>query len=72
MTAKSLETWSWVLIYGGLLLLCLGIFMALAGGGLGLALCAIGPLLVITGAVFIVRRARLPETASNNKTTHKE
>jgi hypothetical protein len=72
MTAKSLETWAWVLIYGGLLLLSLGIFMVLAGGGLGLALCAIGPLLVIAGAVFIARRARLPEPASKNKTPNKE
>jgi hypothetical protein len=65
MSAKALETWAWVLIYGGLLTLCLGVFMARAGSGLGYALCALGAVLAAAGAVLIVRRARLPQAPGN-------
>lgn len=60
MSAKALETWSWVLIYGGLLLLCLGIFVARVGRGLGYTLCALGVVLAVGGVALILRRARLP------------
>lgn len=62
MTAKALETWAWVLIYGGLLTLCLGVFVARAGSGLGYALCVLGVVLAAGGVVLIGRRARLPRT----------
>lgn len=63
MSPKALETWAWVLLYGGLLLLCLGVFVARAGAGLGYVLCAAGVVLAVAGIVFIVRRARLPGAA---------
>lgn len=71
MSAKSLETWSWVLIYGGLLLLCLGIFVARGDAGFGYALCAVAVVLVAAGIVLIARRARLPEPRPPT-TTRKE
>jgi uncharacterized membrane protein HdeD (DUF308 family) len=61
MSAKALETWSWVLIYGGLLLLCLGIFVVRGDAGLGYTLCAVGVVLTAAGIVLIARRARLTE-----------
>jgi len=66
MTAKALETWTWVLIYGGLLLGSLGVFVLRFGGAWGWVCIGLGALLVVAGAVMIVLRARLPETASQN------
>ena len=64
MTAKAIETWIWVLIYGGLLLLCLGLFVLRLGGALGWApgwaLVVLGPLLALAGGVLLVLRSRLP------------
>lgn len=71
MSAKALETWSWVLIYGGLLLLCLGIFVVPGDAGLGYALCAVGVVLAAGGVVLIARRARLTELREPG-TTRKE
>jgi hypothetical protein len=59
MSAQRLETWTWVLIYGGLLSLSLGWFITpqrgpwgelMIGGGIGAA---------IVGIVLIVVRSRM-------------
>ncbi len=60
MKPAALETWIWVLIYGGLLAVSLGIFVLLRGGLLGWPLVAVGALAVVLGLVFIVVRARMP------------
>ena len=72
MKAQSLETWTWVLIYGGLLSLCLGLFVLRQDANWGWALVAGGIVLAIVGAVLIFVRARLPETASQNMPPRKE
>jgi hypothetical protein len=60
MDHKQLETWAWVLIYGGLLLGFLGLFMARAGQDsmFAMGLAALGGLLVAGGVAMIVLRAR--------------
>ena len=72
LNAPLLETWTWVLIYGGLLLLCLGLFLLRGAPGLAWTLVLVGPVLASVGVVLIFVRARLPETASQNMPPRKE
>jgi len=61
MSNQTLETWIWVLIYGGLLSFVLGHFVSaydmVLGRGLGIA----GLLAAVAGALGIVWRARRPD-----------
>lgn len=59
MTNKALETWAWVLIYAGLLLVMVGFFVQTDGGG-GWLLQALGGLVVVPGVLMIVIRSRRP------------
>ena len=63
MNAKRIEKWIWPLIYGGLLLLSLGLFVGrrIDGTGMGWALVLIGAAGVVAGAVLVVLRSRLPD-----------
>jgi hypothetical protein len=61
MSNRGLEALVWVLIYGGLLALCLGLFVVNAGGGFGWTLVLAGALVAAVGAVLIVVRSRRPE-----------
>ena len=70
--AAALETWTWVLIYGGMLLLCLGLFLLRNAPGPAWTLVVVGPVLVAAGVVLIFVRARLPETPSQNMPPRKE
>ena len=70
--AAALETWTWVLIYGGLLLLSLGLFLLRSAPGIGWTLVLAGPVLVAVGVVLIFLRAKLPETESQNMPPRKE
>ena len=67
-----METWTWVLIYGGLLLLSLGLFLLSSAPGLAWTLVVAGPVLATAGVVLIFLRARLPETPSQNMPPRKE
>ena len=60
MTNKQLETWAWVLIYSGLILVTLGLFLARAAQDrtLGWGVVSIGAVLLVAGIVFIVLRSR--------------
>ncbi len=58
-----MEAWTWVLIFGGLLLLSLGIFVLKAGGGFGWALVACAIAAVLAGVVMIVLRSRMEPQA---------
>ncbi len=58
MSNSSLETLIWVLIYGGLLLLSLGLFVLRASTGLGATLVAVGAVAALVGALLIGWRAR--------------
>ncbi len=59
MSKQRLETWSWVLIYGGLLALCLGWFIVPQRGPWGELLFTGGALVAALGVVLIVLRSRM-------------
>ncbi len=56
-----LETLIWVLIYGGLLSLVVGLFMARREAGSGVVLMVAGGILALIGAGLIYLRSRLRE-----------
>ncbi|MEY3253734.1 MAG: hypothetical protein RL227_2707 [Pseudomonadota bacterium] len=58
MSNRGLEALVWVLIYGGLLLLALGVFVLRQGGAFGWTLAVLGGALAAVGAVLIVVRSR--------------
>jgi hypothetical protein len=58
MNTRTLETWTWVLIYGGLLVLCLGMAAQQQGHAIGCALIVLGSVLVVVGGVLIFLRSR--------------
>lgn len=59
MSTKAIDKLIWVLIYGGLLLVCLGIFVGRADDGLGWTLAALGAVIAFAGVVLIWLRSRL-------------
>ncbi len=60
MNKAKLETWVWVLIYGGLLTVCVAVFVLRAGGeGLGWLMMAAGAVATVAGAALVVVRARM-------------
>lgn len=61
MSNASLDVWIWVLVYGGLLVLCLGLFVGRTDSGFGLVLVALGAVIAGTGAALVVVRSRRPE-----------
>ena len=61
MKTSTIDTLIWVLIYGGLLALSLGVFVSRQGGGvIAVVLYAIGILAVLAGAVLVWVRSRMP------------
>ncbi|MDH4426891.1 MAG: hypothetical protein QE495_10610 [Acidovorax sp.] len=62
-TLQRLQTLIWVLIYGGLLTLVLGIATARSDGALGWTLGVAGGLAAVAGVVLIAVRARLKPDA---------
>jgi hypothetical protein len=56
-----LETLIWVLIYGGLLTLVIGGFMARDQDGAGLEIMLVGGVLALVGAGLVYVRSRLRE-----------
>lgn len=63
MHKSTVETWVWVLIYGGLLTLSVALFLIRGGSsGLGWGLAAAGGLAAALGVVLIVVRWRMEVT----------
>jgi hypothetical protein len=60
MAPKKLEQLVWVLIYGGLLTLSLGVFVERLHEWLGWVLTIAGAVVAALGAVLIWVRSRLP------------
>jgi len=60
MRNTTLDKLIWVLIYGGLLTLCLGIFVLRTDAGLGWGLVTGGGVVAAVGAALVVVRARRP------------
>lgn len=59
MKASTLETWVWVLIYGGLLAVSLGIFVMRQDHMLGTVITTIGGVVAAAGVVLIYVRSRM-------------
>ena len=59
MKTSTIEAWVWVLIYGGLLLACLGLFVARTDAALGWQLGTVGGVAVVAGVLLIVVRSRM-------------
>jgi hypothetical protein len=61
MKPAAVENWAWLLIYGGLLVLCLGLFILQLGGDWGWALVVPGILAALAGVVLIYLRSRMDD-----------
>ena len=61
MKPATVEAWVWILIYGGLLLLCLGLFVARNDAALGWTTTVAGGLLAVVGVLLIYLRSRMRE-----------
>jgi hypothetical protein len=59
MKTSTVETLVWVLVYGGALLLCLGLFVARRDATLGWLLGLAGAAIALVGVVLIYLRSRM-------------
>jgi hypothetical protein len=59
MTRRKLDTWAWIMIYGGMLGLSLGWFMLARDTLLGIASMIVGTLVTTVGAGLIFVRSRM-------------
>lgn len=59
MKTSTIETLTWVLIYGGLLTLCLGLAVQRTDTGMGTVMVAGGGVVAAVGAVLIYVRSRM-------------
>ena len=57
---SKLEKWVWLLIYAGLLALCLGVFLRHGAAGLGWTVMLAGGAAVVLGVVLVWVRSRRP------------
>jgi uncharacterized membrane protein HdeD (DUF308 family) len=60
-SAARIETWVWVLIYGGLLLCGLGVALTRGGLGYGWTVSVIGIVLAVAGVVLVYVRSRMTD-----------
>jgi hypothetical protein len=65
MKTTTLETLAWVLIYGGLLVASLGLFVQRAHDPLGWSLVVVGGLVAAAGVVLVVVRSRMANPPAN-------
>ncbi|ODV13069.1 MAG: hypothetical protein ABT20_02900 [Rubrivivax sp. SCN 70-15] len=69
MTTQALERLIWTLIYGGLLVVCLGIFVLREHVPIGAALVTVGAIAAGVGAVLIWVRSRMHEPPASSTST---
>lgn len=67
MKASTVETWVWVLIYGGLLAVSLGIFVMRQDGAFGALITTAGGVAAVVGVVLIYVRSRMGDDAGDGK-----
>jgi hypothetical protein len=60
-STARIETWVWVLIYGGLLVCALGVALSRGGFGYGWTVSVIGIVLAVAGVVLIYVRSRMAD-----------
>ena len=61
MTAAGVEKLTWILIYGGLLVLCLGLFVQRQHDPIGWTMVVAGGVAAAAGVVLIWVRSRMKE-----------
>jgi hypothetical protein len=60
MKPAVVEVWIWVLVYGGLFMVAVGVFVLRGGGpALGWVLVALGTVATVAGAALVAVRARM-------------
>ena len=59
--AERIETWVWVLIYGGLLVCGLGVALSRGGLDYGWSILVAGLVIAVAGAVLIYVRSRMSD-----------
>ena len=60
MRASTVETLVWLLIYGGLLLGGVGLFVDREGSALGIVMVVVGAVALLAGIVLVWVRSRMP------------
>jgi len=60
-TAKRLQTWAWVLIYAGMVLVALGLSVRRSDATLGWGIAGPGVTLIAIGIVLIWVRSRMKD-----------
>jgi TRAP-type C4-dicarboxylate transport system permease small subunit len=60
MNKKKLESWVWLLIYGGMIGFSLGWFLESRSAALGWPLLVLGAASIAGGALLIFLRSRMP------------
>jgi hypothetical protein len=70
MKASTVDTLIWVYVYGGLILVGLGVSVQRTASGLGYGVMAIGAVVAIAGFALIYVRSRMNELPQTNETTH--
>lgn len=63
----TLEKWIWILIYGGLFLLILGIATGRTEEGLGWSMAVPGVVIALVGVVLIYVRSRLKDSKQSKE-----
>jgi hypothetical protein len=61
MSIAAIDVLIWVLIYGGLLIVCLGVFVLRSAEGLGWSLIGMGAVAAVAGAALVVVRSRIKD-----------
>lgn len=59
MNKQTVERWIWPLIFGGLILLALGLAVRPSDGAIGWTMVVVGGLVAAAGAVLIAVRSRM-------------
>ena len=65
-TIRRLEAWIWILLYGGLLLLCFGLAVEAIDFPLGWMLVVAGAAIAGAGVLLIYLRSRVPERGASD------
>ena len=63
MTTSRVETWVWVFVYAGMLVLGIGLAVGRTDDALGWAIAAIGIISIALGALLVWIRSRMKNAA---------
>lgn len=69
MKTSTVDTLIWVLVYGGLIGVGLGVSVQRSDNDLGLGLAIVGGVVAVVGFALIYVRSRMNETPLNKDTT---